>query len=359
MAQSNDMKGLTESLSLFKKVLFTLLAVFLTFAVIFAFGEAALRLIGKKPYSAEFKFNFRIEPENRLYNRDPLLGYSNKPGCYKVIFTSPERNKAYTAVYTNGADSLRITRPVDAAPDSRARGLWIFGCSMTYGWSLSDGETYPWLLQKAMPDYDVKNFGVSGYGPLQSLLQFRREIEKEKKPEVVVLAYASFHDMRNTFSLNRRMSIIAWDKFGPLDQPYARIKRGKLDIQMAEYGLSLKPLMQKSVLITMLVKTYALFEPMILKERQVSQAIVSEFNDECGKKGIKFVVAGIGCDPSTKEFLDWSKAQGIHTVDISVNLKDRGMSNKPYDSHPSAAANKIYARKLQRFLLDKGFAEQK
>jgi hypothetical protein len=101
---------------------------------------------------------------------------------------------------THGPDTLRITHPPNGPTSAARPQIWIFGCSFTHGWSLSDEQTYPWQVQRRIPEYEVVNFGVSGYGTVQSLIQFREALEQRSRSDVAIIAYASFHDERNTFS---------------------------------------------------------------------------------------------------------------------------------------------------------------
>ena len=68
---------------------------------------------------------------------------------------------------------------------------------------------------------------------------------------------------------------------------------------------------------------------------------------------IPFVIAGITHDPLTRNMLEFCGKQGIPAVDISVNLDLPGNRNLPYDIHPSAKANRVYADKLGSFLKER------
>src|SRR5262249_10125369 len=69
----------------------------------------------------------------------------------------------------------------------------VFGCSFTYGWLVNDAETYPYLLQAALPEYRIVNFAVPGYGNVQSLLQFKRALATHaNKPALALFTYGFF-----------------------------------------------------------------------------------------------------------------------------------------------------------------------
>ena len=48
--------------------------------------------------------------------------------------------------------------------------------------------------------------------------------------------------------------------------------------------------------------------------------------------------------------LKFAEKNGIPKVDISVDRNIAENTNRPYDAHPSAVANRKYAEKLERFL---------
>jgi len=227
--------------------------------------------------------------------------------------------------------------------------LWLFGCSFTYGWSLSDDETHPWLLQKKMPNYQVVNFGAIGYGTVHSFIQFQEALQKRKKPKVVVLTYASFHDERNS-NLRTRQKRFAISYIGPVAQPYAYFNGdGDLIYSMAP-GLIEFPLMRHLTLAHVIEKSYNRIEGRLRRKHEVSKAIIKDFAALCKKNNIPFIVAGIRRDSATADMLKFAGALGTMTVDISVDLDIKGNRNWPYDGHPSAKVQAQYAQKLEGFL---------
>jgi hypothetical protein len=247
--------------------------------------------------------------------------------------------------------TLRITHSADGYETPRAKEeIWLFGCSFTHGWSLNDEQTYPWLLQERFPEYEVVNFGVSGYGTIHSLLQFRDAL-KLKHPKVAVLAYAAFHDERNTFLRNRRKAIVPWNQLGPLIHPYARLDGdGKLRYAMPEVAYHEFPLMRYMALAHFIELEYNLYEDRLSQSHLVSEALVEEMGRLAKKHAVEFIVAGIAGSREMHKMLDFAQEHGIPSVDISVNLRIKEHTNAPHDGHPSAIAHKGYADKLEAFL---------
>jgi hypothetical protein len=332
--------------------------VYLSFvALVFVGGaELVLRARGITPWNAHGVTvpTIEVSPGGKFFQPDPLLGYSHIPGRFDVtlrLTVGPgvgrgDRHHLRFTV-THLANTLRVTRPVDGGShDSGKPDIWIFGCSFTHGWSVNDHETYPWLLAQRLPAYNVVNYGVSGYGTIHSLLQFREALTT-RTPAVAVLAYADFHDERNTFQRTRRKTIVPWNKLGPLVQPYARLdRRGRLEYFMSAVVYPEFPLMRYFALSHFLEIKYDEREPTWLRSHQVSEALMEEMASVAAAHNVTFAVANI----SGTATLDLPAAARIPVVDISIDPRRPENTNLPLDAHPSAIAHAKYADKLEAFL---------
>ncbi|MCU0545721.1 MAG: SGNH/GDSL hydrolase family protein [Oscillatoriaceae cyanobacterium Prado104] len=307
-------------------------------------AEIVLRVAGYKPWQIE-NLDVAVEPKGNFFTKDVELGYKHLPGKFKVTLNG---NYSFHATHLN--NSLRITRAIETYnTHSNKPEIWIFGCSFTYGWSLNDSETYPWLLQEKFPSYEIVNFGVNGYGTLHSLIQFKQALQQGKKPKIAVIAYAGFHDRRNTLLRARSKQMAAWNKLGILFQPDARLAdNGSFTYSMAKLEYREFPLMRVSALSHFLEINYNQFEEQLYQSREVSLAIIREFHRLAEANNVKLVVAGINA--GSAKMLEELNAGGIATVDISVDLKIPANNNLPHDLHPSAVANRQYAEKLVSFL---------
>jgi len=211
-------------------------------------------------------------------------------------------------------------------------------------------RTYPWLLQKRLPSHKIVNFSANGYGTVHSLIQFKEALKERDHPAAIILTYAWFHDVRNTYLRSRKKGL-AYSKRHPLSQPYARFdSKGKLNYSMSAAQFREFPLMRYSAFLHLFEAAYHRFESRYYRSHDVSKAIIKDFQRICQKREIPFVVAGILSDPVTLNMLDYTKTQDIMTVDISVDLNREGYRNLPYDAHPSATANIGFAQKLEFFL---------
>ncbi len=291
----------------------------------------------------------KVEPPGSYQTTHPTLGYITKGGEYTITLPGP-----YSFKTTYLANGLRITHPLNTYSEKRKKELWIFGCSYTQGWTLNDEETYPWLLREKLRDYEVVNFGVIGYGTTGSLIQLREALARGARPALVILSYASFHDIRNTLPrtwMKIRLTAGPGPTWGRVMLPYARLSRDntpEILYQPFEYRPEL--LLRYSALANFLDDTYNQYLEKTYHSLGVTQALIEEFSSLCKANGIEFVLAGIFFDQPTQAMLEHFKEKGIETVDISVDLSRKENTNLPYDIHPSAIANKEYARKLEVFL---------
>lgn len=338
-----------SKLSKRKRALFHLIIYVALAASFLIAAEIVLRVKGWHPWEPG-ELDVSVEPGGRLYAKHPSLGYVHLPGQYRITL-----NHSYTFRATYGDDGLRITHPsTDAslATSLDKDEIWIFGCSFTDGWSLNDEETYAWVLQEKLPAYEVRNFGVDGYGNLQALIQLQEALaSKRKPPRVAVVTYASFHDQRNTFLRSWRKISVPYNKLVSPFQPYARLGANQQlqffvgPVEYAEF-----PLMRRSAFAHFIETRYNLWEDSFYQSNRVSRAVIRELAELCRRNNITLVVAGIYNDATTQDVLRYCESEGWLATDISVDLRATENMNLPYDSHPSPLANQRYAQKLETFL---------
>jgi len=307
--------------------------------------EVGLRIKGKKPWDPK-PVDIVVEPNTRTVLKDGVLGFIPAPGKRKVTV-----NKGLVYTVTILDNNTRITHPLETY---RARSekdeIWLFGDSFTAG-VCNDNETYPWLLQEKMPEYEIVNFGLGGGSTLQSLLWFKKALKSGRSPKIAVIAYAAFHDERNTFSRGRRRDVVPYNHLGPVNIPYARLDlNGNIRYYGAEAEYKEFPLMRHSALVAWFEEMYDKIETRFMKSHEVSKAIIKEFDGLCRKNNIRLIVAGIMADRGTKDMLRYCQKEGISSVDISVDLSRKGYTSAPYDMHPSALADQEYAEKLRSFI---------
>lgn len=310
------------------------------FGVLFLAAEGLVRLRGAAPWNPQ-PAALRVDPGGRLYQADGELGYRMLPGRYTVRFPT---GFAFDA--THGEDTLRIVRESQREPAPGAPGLWIFGCSFSYGWGVDDPAVYAWQLQQMLPDWDVVNFSVNGYGTLQSLRQLERGLVEREPPAVVVLAYAAFHDERNTFVRHRRKRVAPFSVLGPLVQPFARLsEQGALVVEMADVTYREWPGMRQSALIHTAEQRWNQVESERVDSAGITQALVARFIETARAAGARVIVAGIA--GRFGPVLVRAAEEGAEPLALAVDLGQPGMRNPPPDAHPSPQAHWQYAARLR------------
>ena len=306
-------------------------------------GEIVARSRGMLPFAAQ-PADIRVEPGGKLFRVLPEGGFGHFPGEFKVTLPT-----GYEFRVTHGTNGLRVTHPPLAPDEKRRPELWILGCSLTHGWSLNDEDTYPWRVQAALPECEVVNGGVSGYGTLHQRLLFQELLQQRGKPAVVVVAYGRFHDFRNTYVRIWQKGFAPYNRLPELVFPFARLNSaGQLSYDAAPATYSEWPLQRQSALMHWLEQQANIAEEERVRSHAVSRALLASWATLCAKEGISFVVAGISSDAAP--MLEWCRAVGLRAVDISVPLTDPVNTNAPHDGHPSARANGVYAEKLVAFL---------
>ena len=329
-----------------KALIFSLASIALIATLTLAGAELLARLAGIQPW-VKADLQIHVMPTGRFFTPHPTRGYAQLPGTFVVTLPS-----SYSFTVTHLPGGLRITHPLVTYTKRRPKPeIWIMGCSFTHGWSLNDQDTYPWLLQARLAQYEVVNHGVEGYGTLHALLQLREALTTQPPPRVVVYAYASLHDERNTFLRNRRKTIAPWSRLGPLLQPYVRLDgHGQLRAAMARTEYTEFPFMRYSAFVHFLEMTYNRLEDVWSESHQVSERLVLEMAELADQYQVKLVIATIAEDERSREMLAFAQAHGLMGVDISVDSNRQEYRNWPHDSHPSPLANVHYAERLESFL---------
>lgn len=339
-----------RQLSRRRRFLFVLIIFFFIVVANLSIAEIILRKKGLTRWS-DGQPSITWIPAERYHTGHPTLGYITRPGEFRFSFTRPS---GYTFKSTHLSNGLRITHPLATYGGENKKEIWVFGCSITQGWTVNDEESYPWLLQEKFADYEVVNFGVDGYSTAQSLLQFREGLASGKRPALVILSYGNFHDQRNTLTrswLKLRLTNGAGQAYGRVKLPYATLaKENKAEIFYKPMEYQLVPLLRHSALANYLDDQLNEELEETYNSVEVSQALIDDFSKTCKANGIEFVLAGIISTPQTAAMLERFSAQGIRAIDISADLNRPGFTNMPYDGHPSALAHEEYARKLEEFL---------
>lgn len=123
---------------------------------------------------------------------DPTRGWAVKPGLHDL---PAFENK----ILNSNSRGIRGKPEYNYAREPRKNRIVILGDSFTFGDEVSDDETYSFYLRSLLPDTEVLNLGVHGYGHDQMLLYMKEEGVKYS-PDVVILGHVSVDSPRNLLS---------------------------------------------------------------------------------------------------------------------------------------------------------------
>lgn len=121
---------------------------------------------------------------------DPLLGWIPAAGVDGISYEG-------VRIHTNQAH-MRGRRDYPRERTDATRIVAV-GDSYTFGQCVEDDETWPAVLERVLPDSEVLNLGVMGYGQDQALLRMRRD-GLPYAPDVVVFGFHPSNVRRNVLS---------------------------------------------------------------------------------------------------------------------------------------------------------------
>ena len=327
-----------------------LLLVLASLAFALLLSEGILRGLGKAPAPAAAPIRV-ISTNGRFYAPDDELGYVQSPNRETRI----ERVEIpHPVQYTARTDQRgrRRTGPEDSNGAAGKPEIWIFGCSFTFGAGVEDDESYPWLLQQRLPGYAVRNYGVSGYGTLQSLLLYRRELRESAPPRLAILAYAGFHDERNVMSINTRRGWARWGRtWGWAQAPYLQwLGDGRFEMRTAQFYQPVVPFVETSALANRLDRAIVKFQERreLLEDHRadVSRYLVDEFEKASREHGVVFALGQLD---QPQQMIEYARSRGIPAADLSVPKDDPEFTIEG-DGHPNAKGQRLIADRAEALI---------
>jgi hypothetical protein len=312
--------------------------------ILVAAGEITARMMGYRPYQ-EVRQSIKITPEGRFYQADSLLGYKGKPGHFDLVLSDSLRFSVM-----HDSEGWRITAPDSVDRDS-LQEIWIFGCSFTHGYGVNDDQNFPWLLQQAIPQYRIRNFGMDGYSTLHAWLLLQNLVADGKRPAAVILAHGAFHEQRNTANRYWHKALHGQQIAEDIRYPFLRFdENDSLRLQYSKLEYHLLPLQKQLALLALIEEEWNQSEEDGLRSSYITEVLIERINELCHKIKAKFILAGIYQHPQTSKMLEIFHLDQVATVDISQELSKPEMRILPGNGHPNAKAHALMADKLLHFL---------
>jgi len=338
------------------KIIKILLANLAVLIVLLLFCEIIMRMRGHKPWDKHGnKVDIEVIPERKFYDRDTLLGYRLFPGKFKLRLKGVHE-------FTMEHDSWtqRITSPIKDQEGIKQPEIWILGSSFTYGWGIDDNETFAWILQSNLTDFKIRNWGVAGYGTIHTYLQLKDAIKKGIKPNSIIINHSDYHFGVNTFCNANRRALVGWNFLGEVNQPYATLNEDKtLNIEHSKIVYDPWYFSEYSALSYYGSVKYEEYvdKNNKLTEIEITRLMYEKIFALCNENQVKVLLMSM--EEDLNFIKDVSAKNNILFLHNYVNLDEKGNSNMPYDHHPSAKANKIYAEKLYDYLKNSPLIEYK
>jgi len=119
-----------------------------------------------------------ITVKPKVYILDEELGWTQQRNVQRTYQT----DGVTAAVETN---ELGLRGPVYTGP-SRQKRILILGDSFTAGFEVSNDELFSMIWDRARPDLEIVNAGVSGYSTVQEILR-SRQLQSIVQPDLYML----------------------------------------------------------------------------------------------------------------------------------------------------------------------------
>ena len=317
----------------------------ITGLVILAVLEIALRVLG---------YSVPVKPERgggpRLQIADEELGWRLIPGSHHIPPSHPGDDYTDMTINENGN---RITKPLGTPTGDNE--IYLIGGSFTLGVGLNDNENYVWKLQQQLKNYNIKNLGVGAYGSLQSLITLEKELQKPKKPKLVIYGYIDHHKIRDV-AHHSWINMLYSASGGYMAKiPYATINN-KGELEKEELIKITKVPLSGTLVSLQLVQralTKAIAYPRERDATQVSKLLIQEMKELCDRVGAEFYVAVLMDVRSDNErLIPFLEENQIKYIDCNVELNETNLIKG--DVHPNESVHDIYARRIANKLMEDG-----
>ena len=305
--------------------------------------EGFIRFVLKDKPRGKDKVELKEQPISFI--QDEILGWKPKTGNFKF---EPWSKNGNTTKLTNLEDGRRFT-----GKNQEKRKVIFIGGSLTQGWAVDDSESFVWLLQEKKQDFNFINYGVGGYGGVQSLLKLKEISSNIDNINYIIYGFIPHHEVRNIASGSwmYQLNKASRGTEGKLLLPYASIKNDKLKIHKPKEYLKL-PLGNISAFISKIEKRILKISSLkrSFDETKISQEIILEMKGIADKKNAKFILLFLNKLPDEKraEYDKFFNKKNIQNINCYF------LEGEKYavegEGHPNAASHKIVSDCIYRKL---------
>lgn len=289
---------------------------------------------------------------------DPAKGWALRPNISNMVCFKDK-------IVNSNSKGIRGKTEYAYGKNRQKTRLLILGDSFTFGDDVSDNETYPYYLQELLPNAEVINFGVHGYGHDQMLIYLQEEGIKYK-PDIIILSFISEDADRNMLKFRD----YAKPRFQWVNNA---LQLGNVPVPDPETTLKKEPWRSRfvdlvSIAYRMLLKKTGLYEAQkekltnaILKEIAVTAKGIPATPVFVYLSNIRSKESQEGMTLEERNFLDQCKNMTVACIFLRSDIQSarrQGMRIKE-SGHYDAKTHRLVALGIKEQLIKAGLIDEK
>ena len=302
-------------------------------------AEIGLRVLGYKPWV------YAGIDRTAVNEPDPVLGWTNSPGHFLLPPFEPGGRPIDVTILEDGSRATAIP------PSSAAGSVVILGCSLTFGWGLTDPETYPWKLQAAHPELRIVNSASGAQGTLQALLRLERIVASPNRPRLVLYGFFPRHEPRNVATYDWMRTLAQYSRHGGVALPYVTLAADGGLVRHPPEAFAVWPLAEHLVTVRIAGDAYMrlVTRGRSRDEREATRRLLVEMARVAGEHRQPFAVVFLIAEPGQKEdYARFFGASGVPWVDCVEPIREQ--DKIPGEGHPNGEVNSRWADCLSKAL---------
>jgi hypothetical protein len=298
-------------------------------------------LVSAAILESAFRWSARLAVESNeriaAYRYDPELGWSGIPDL--------------SSAYSDSIAAIQIRnnrwgfRDRDHGPKTEPR-IAVLGDSFVWGMHAQDGERFTDRLQALIPEWEVLNLGISGYGTDQEFLTAKRHFP-ETSPDVVFLMFCTGNDF-----VDNRANAVNRGYYKPyfVKEGGGLALRGVPVPKALGYSIREHPLVFSSFILRQAASLYfRMRNPEFINPSDPTREIILQLRDYSVRGGARFAVGLTARSRESIELQRFLDGSGIPNIDLST-----GFCYRRLGWHWTPQGNEYVARRVNRFLRDAG-----
>lgn len=330
-------------------------------AIFFVFGEIVCRLLG---YSGH-EYQIKATPTN-VFEKDDDVAWKLNPGRYH--FSVRTDSNLFDATINNERNRITSLKDDETTMNERRPVVQVYGCSYTFGFSVSDTATSCFKLQTMLPGFKIENKGVPGYGLTQMFLALKKSLVAKDTPVIAVFNYGDFQDMRTplhkgfTSLLVKAITGGYSKRFKEMRYPYMTYADDSLTLNYCPLNELSRfwPLHKYSAFVALVndVFYYQHDKKNTDYLKLISQKTAIHIMQYCQSNHIIPIFATV--TPESKDIIELVARKGYYTINYGIKVNDYNIKKEntiyncgPADpDHPSGLSHTIYAQKIYSLIHD-------